>query len=410
MVRRAVFVITLLTVALSVHAQVTIQTGNTLSELISNLYGGNGIQLKPNGHAAHFGDTQDFQEFSAVLQKTLQARPVFPLPSSVGLVSYRFNEETGTYDRVETSFGPILAERATTSGRGHSNFAVSYTASDFQLFDGNESVALTLRHCLTDACFGNSGQPFLRDVINVDVRMKLKSQVVATSVIYGLTDRIDVGIILPYVRNDLNVFTNGVVIPDPGTAPGVHQFDPTVGDTPGQMAVGHAIGIGDIVLRGKMQLPLKLPLQTAVLGDVTLPTGDKEDFLGTGDLRVKTTFIASHTGKRFAPHLNVGYELNTKNSKLSTFDVRLGSEVVITPRMTLAGDIVSTLHPSTADEFRVDALNGETLIPRSEIDGALGVKWRLGPRSLLVVNLLRPMNNSGIRPENVFTFGMQAGL
>src|SRR5687768_18153849 len=126
----------LVSAAISVHAQVTVQSGRTLSELISNLYGGNGIQLRPNGHQAHFGDTQDFQEFSAVLQKTLQARPVFPLPSSVGVVSYRFNEETGTYDRVEDSLGPILAERATTSGRGHSNVAVSYTVSDFQSFDG----------------------------------------------------------------------------------------------------------------------------------------------------------------------------------------------------------------------------------------------------------------------------------
>ena len=395
--------------AISVHAQVTIQSGRTLSELISNLYGGNGIQLKPNGHQAHFGDTQDFQEFSAVLQKTLQARPVFPLPSSVGVVSYRFNEETGTYDRVENSFGPILAERATTSGRGHANVATSYTVSDFQSFGGAESVNLTLRHCLTDACFGNSGLAFLRDVIDVKVRLKLKSQVIATSVIYGMSDRIDVGIIVPYVRNDLNVFTEASVIPDPDTPAGVHQFDPAV-ETPGQMAVGHAIGIGDVVLRAKTQLSLKLPVQTAVLADVTLPTGEKEDFLGTGDFRLKATFIASRTGKRFAPHLNLGYEWNTGNSKLSTFDVRVGSEVMITPRVTLAGDLVSTLHPGTADEFRIRALDGQTLIPRSEIDGALGVKWRLGPRSLLVINLLRPMNSAGIRPENVFTFGMQAGL
>ena len=55
-------------------AQVTIQTGTSLSNLINNLYGGNGIQLKPNGHQAHFGTEQDFLEFTAALQKTLQAR------------------------------------------------------------------------------------------------------------------------------------------------------------------------------------------------------------------------------------------------------------------------------------------------------------------------------------------------
>lgn len=81
-------------------AQVTIQHGNTLSELINNLYGGNGIQLKDTGHSAHFGESQDFQNFSLTLQRVLQSRPLFPIPSAVGLVSYKFNDQTGTYERV----------------------------------------------------------------------------------------------------------------------------------------------------------------------------------------------------------------------------------------------------------------------------------------------------------------------
>src|SRR5437660_10064862 len=68
--------------------QVTFVKGDTLSQLISNLYGGNGIDLAHTGHEAHFGETRDFQNFSDTLQAALQSRSFIPVPSSVGLVSY----------------------------------------------------------------------------------------------------------------------------------------------------------------------------------------------------------------------------------------------------------------------------------------------------------------------------------
>jgi len=56
MLRRPVPVaLAILLLSTVASAQVTIQHGSTLSELINNLYGGNGIQLKETGHAAHVG-------------------------------------------------------------------------------------------------------------------------------------------------------------------------------------------------------------------------------------------------------------------------------------------------------------------------------------------------------------------
>ncbi|HET7711011.1 MAG TPA: transporter, partial [Thermoanaerobaculia bacterium] len=371
-------------------------------------------QLKPNQHEAHFGDTQDFQQFSEALQKTLQARPVFPVPSSVGLVSYKFNEETGTYEKVQGSLGPLLAERATTSGRGHVNLSFSHTFSDFESFNGSDTIPLTLRHCLTSACtFGrpvdDPALTYLKDVIAVDVRLKLKSSVLATAVTYGLTDRVDVGVVVPYIRNDLNVLTNARVIVDPTSNAAIHVFDPAI-ETPGQFGTAHALGIGDVILRGKFQVPAKLPFQTGVMADVTLPSGDKENFLGTGDLRVKGTFIVSKTSTRFSPHVNIGYELNTTNTDLSSVEYRAGSEIVARPRVTLLFDLLGTIQPSGDDEFRVRALGDESLIPRSVIDGALGAKWQFTDRATLNFNFLMPLNDSGIRPNSVVTFGVQFGM
>src|SRR5437868_14601500 len=119
---RSILLTSLLMLGATLSAQqVTIQHGNTLSELINNLYGGDGIQLANTGHQAHFGQTGDFQNFTAILQSVLQSRSFIPIPSAVGLVSYRFNEATGTYERVDGSLGSILAECGSTTGKGNFN-------------------------------------------------------------------------------------------------------------------------------------------------------------------------------------------------------------------------------------------------------------------------------------------------
>ena len=148
---------------------------------------------------------------------------------------------------------------------------------------------------------------------------------------------------------------------------------------------------------------------TAFLTDVTLPSGDKENFLGTGDLRLRAAFIASVSGKRFSPHLNLGYEWNSGTTELSNVDYRGGLEVMASPRLTLAADIVGTVFPSAGDQFRARALDGQSLIGRSVIDGAIGVKWAVNGRSVLVLNLLVPMNDAGIRPGSAITLGLQIG-
>src|SRR5262249_39604841 len=156
----------LLLIPIAGGQQVTIQHGRTLTELINNLYGGNGIDLAHTGHEAHFGQTGDFQAFSGTLEAALQSRSFIPVPSSVGLVSYRFNEATGTYERVEGALGPILTERGSTSGRGTLNFSATYTFANYETINGSDSIELILRHCRTEACtFGQPNLPFLNDTI-----------------------------------------------------------------------------------------------------------------------------------------------------------------------------------------------------------------------------------------------------
>ena len=49
-----------------------------------------------------------------------------PLPSPAAGFTYAFDPATGTFRRTTRSFGPILAERAETIGRGRLSVGFNY--------------------------------------------------------------------------------------------------------------------------------------------------------------------------------------------------------------------------------------------------------------------------------------------
>ncbi|MBW3564853.1 MAG: hypothetical protein KY459_09015 [Acidobacteria bacterium] len=388
----------------------TIVEADTLAGLINGLYGGDGIQLKEFfGHEAHF-EGEGFIQFARTLQSTLQSRSLFPIPSSVGAISYSFNEQTGTYERVEGALGPVLAERGTTSGKGSLNITLGYSTAEFSELNGSEDIGIVLRHCLREACILNNDPnlPIYQDFIDVTMNINLRTEAVVASIVYGLTDDIDVGLVLPYLHNDLTVETNAVIIKQPDSIEGVHNFDIEL-ETPRQYGRASATGIGDIIARSKFRLPGQRAFDMAALVDVKFPSGKEEDFLGSGDLTVKGTFAASKRGTRFIPHGNIGYELNTDDTSLSFFEYRLGSEVFINPRVTLALDLIGIIRPTIPEEFIVEELDLQ-LLDRSEIDGSLAAKFRVTDNAVAIVDLLVPLNDGGIRPDNSITFGLQWGL
>ncbi len=392
-------------------AQVTVQHGATLSGLINNLYGGNGIQLKNTGHQAHFGQSGDLEAFTSTLQHVLQSHSLFPIPSAVGLVSYRFNEQTGTYERVQGSLGPLLADRGVTTGKGTLTISGTYNFSDFDRVNGADSIDLVLRHCLLPVCTGgNPNAPFLTDTIDVNVKFRLKSQALTLSTVYGVSNNLDIGLVVPYIRNDLQVSANAVIVPGPDSPVGPHVFDPSV-ETPGQYGTGTAIGIGDIVARAKLRILPKLAnVDSAILADVMVPTGDNENFLGTGELRAKLTYVGSVKIRKLIPHINIGYEANFKESKLNAIDYRLGTEYALRDSVTLSAELLGIGRPSSGGLFQSPVLVGRPLVARSEIDGALGGKWQLSKNRAFLFNFIVPLNETGVRASSVVTAGIQGTL
>src|SRR4029077_5300559 len=87
-----------------------------LSDLISGLYGGNGITLANNtGHEAHFA--QESGDALNQLNRQLGSGfGVIPFSSSAGNFAFGFNSELGTFVNTTDTLGPIFAERAPTVG------------------------------------------------------------------------------------------------------------------------------------------------------------------------------------------------------------------------------------------------------------------------------------------------------
>jgi hypothetical protein len=310
----------------------------------------------------------------------------FPLGSSTGGLTYVFDESVGTFRRGSPSFGPMFAERALTIGRRKLSVGFNYQHTRYDTFEGQNlrdgSIKFYLRHqdCCTfnlipDPPYSEFSQtpngtrltvPFEGDIIEASLTLKARTDTTAVFANYGLTDRWDVGVAVPFVSVKLDASVTAQiirlvtcagrrVIPDPvplDCVPGTHTFDdanPNATETVHHD--GHASGLGDVVLRTKYRLLSAAGGGLAAAVDVRLPTGDENDLLGAGGVQAKFLIVASSQRGRVGEHVNVGYTA-AKGDVAGTFAEQTvaslpheinysgGAELVATPRLTIMGDVV----------------------------------------------------------------------
>lgn len=339
------------------------QTG--LRDLLTNFLQ-EGITLAPpasgRSHVAHFNslDSPQFlalRQFNEELANQLSS---FPLASSAGGFTYRFDPALG-FTRATASFGPIYADRADTIGRGKFNLGFNYSHFDFDrindmsLRDGD--VKLVFQHV-------GVGTYVQGDVITARLSLKIKTDIAAVVMTYGVSDRFDVGAAIPLVRVDLSAKTDATIqrlATGPSDNPAtIHRFSGERSSATFQ-DIGSATGVGDIVLRGKFRLVRGSGGGLALAADVRLPTGEERDLLGTGATQARASLIGSlHLGN-FSPHVNGGYTWSTKPP-----DDR------------------------TADEKNPP--DGGTPLPRRtiphEVSYTAGFDWAVHPRVTVVVDVL----------------------
>lgn len=382
-----------------------------------------------------------------------------PLGSSAGGFSYTFDPALGTFVRASRSFGPSFAERATTIGRRRISLGVNYQHTSYNRFEGQDledgSIKFYLRHqeCCTAGgppvppFFGVIQQPngtrlnpfFEGDVIEAALSLNVRTDTVALFANYGLTDRWDVALAVPFVRVDLEASVLATIkrLATQGNDL-IHTFEMGNPNATSRTFArsGTATGLGDIVLRSKFRVAGNPRSALALALDARLPTGDQDNLLG-GSGQTKLFVVGSTGTDRLAEHVNVGYTFSRGSHDPSAvaitglgslpdeFNYAAGVEFVATPRLTLLGDIVgrtlrdtgrlrveskrfdfqpldASLPPSFTnfDEFAAMPGNLNLLL------GTAGAKFNPAGDLLISASVLFPLTDAGLRSRWTTVVGL----
>ena len=336
------------------------------------------------------------------------------------------------------SFGPVFAERAETLGMGRFFLGLEATAFQVTNFSGvpADNLVLNFFHEDSNVALGPDpglGLPFFeRDVLQVRTNLDLDYTVATAVLSAGLTSFLDVGFAVPVVRTSLRGTANAQILPLGNAL--AHRFDGTA-EAPVLQASnsvsGSATGIGDVSARVKVNLTggttvgrAPPPVGMALLADVTFPTGQEEDLLGLGEGRGRALAILSLDQGGFSPHLNAGYLLREGNLRDSNFDrdavlATVGFDAHASDAVTVGADLITRWELADAEHPMpgpVTFVGRPTLtvesssIPdaaRQFIDLAVGLKYMLGKDMILVTNALLPIRAAGLRPDVLWTLGLQ---
>jgi hypothetical protein len=241
---------------------------------------------------------------------------------------------------------------------------------------------------------------------------------------YGVTNQLDVSVVVPFVSVDASVRSEAQVRRIGTTNAETHFFrtlDDDIGDRRVFTAFGEASGLGDIVVRFKQGFRKREHTGAALGLDVRLPTGDEHNLLGTGAPGIQPFLVWSGAFGPVSPHVNAGYQWNGSSVLASSpgsgvasdlpdvATYSFGGVVAVHPRLTAAVDLLGRYvidSPRLRREtFR--ALDGVTLIPNisfgkgsfNELNAAIGIKLNVAGPLLLNANVLMRLNSVGLRDK-----------
>lgn len=411
-------------VATLVAGPAAAQSSDKLAFLIPTLYGPSGLVVDsearlPSGetHSAHFNSAfqAEFTQFNIALASQLAA---VPLPSSASGFTYELDPTLGVFQRSTQSFGPILAERAETIGRGKFSVGFSYQLFTFDTLEGLslDQVPAVFTH---DSPASGGRADIVTTLNSIDARV---GQATAFFT-YGLLGSVDLSVAVPLVTVEMDVASDASVQRiGTATSPATHFFRDANGGFGGSRRYagsGTASGIGDVILRLKTTV-LKSGQTAMALGvDSRIPTGDEEDLLGSGAPGVKPFLVLSFSSKNFAPHFNLAYQWNgdsvlagniltgEKGDMPDQVLYAAGLDVGLNEKVTLAVDVLGRY---VIDSPRLRSTIFRTIdvgstFPNihfetgsfSVVDGAVGLKINLGGKLLADFNALFNLNNAGLR-------------
>jgi len=346
----------------------------------------------------------------------------YPVASASSSVTYAFNPKTETFERQTRVLGPIIGERAETIGKGQIDISVSYSGVDFSTINGNSLGDLVNQPSINGrvVSFPVPGGVVLKDgrftnflPVLVHANIDVQADIGTPSITYGVTPDFDVNLSLPLLQTYLNVKVNETV-PDPR----LPQFmlpacmnGSAAPTTCGSTSINHqvadrATGFGDLLLRLKYVLQRDTPVDLAAGLGVSFPSGNPDNFQGTGNYQVQPELIVSKIiADRFEPLLNLGVNINADNVDLSSFRWAVGSTAKVYGPLTAAAVFLGTneFNPQTT----ISAPFFFQINRNDYYNFSFGMRCLFAETGVVSANVIVPLNRDGLRTDYIPTIGIE---
>jgi hypothetical protein len=366
----------------------------------------------------------------ALSTNILTESAVIPLPSGSAGFEYAFNPSLNVFERTSIGLGAIFSERVNTLGKGVFAFGVSYVRQDFDTFNGQSLSRLQLNRRLFPG--QESLGPFLdTGIVQGQVNLKIKTNSVAIYGIYGITDWIDVSLLLPLTEISLKARSQlqqgsptlrddfAAFLPDPrcgierarnnqcrvsdfiilrgSPLEGIGTRFTFLQGIQRDKVDKSRFGVGDLVIRAKARLLDSYWGSFGSLAELTFPTGNKKNFLGDDAFKARFLILYSKSlfENRLNFHLNGGGKITTQSANKNTLEYGSAIDFMLTQRLSLIAEMIGS--------WRVDPEG----LPRHFLDGAFGFKTNPFAGLILHASFRIPATNDGLRSDLVYLAGLE---
>ncbi len=416
------------------------QLNETFIDIFDSFLSRDALQTSPGEHAGHFKPASDrANEVLTPALSRLVTNNIASFPLSATAVGVSFDLSTGQPVSIVESLGPIFAEVGRTLGKGKVNAGINYTYLGLEKFRGLNTR--DMRFSFTHSDVNNSGElgddPNESDVMDVFLDLDVNASIFAFFATLGVTKNLDIGVAIPMINVNMSGEPSAIVhsftFAHQGTAN--HNFD-TLSSNPVLMKTAEPYdtetsGIGDLTVRLKYSFLRGRGLNLATLLDVRLPTGDEENFLGTGHTNARLIGILSGKIGDFTPHLNLGYDYRGDEMESDEVEFALGFDQKLVPGLTFAADFLGEINLEKENFFDAFAdkaaivdrapgggqstrtINLSNIPDRSDeniYNAAIGLRFAPSENLILLGNILLPLNDAGLRSNIAATFGLAVFL
>jgi hypothetical protein len=406
-------------------------------------------------HAAHFSAGPGLTSAPAALNAAL-ALQLADLPGAPAAGGVMFSRD-GSGDALHNVYGTSYSARGLTLGAGRLGGAITFQDTNYETLDGANIRDGGINFLFThQQCCGNTN-----DVLQQTVFVRLNRKVTSFVLNYGVSDRFDVGVVVPIVQVTMAARIASRILRVGTVAdPSVHSFDPlfrathtTYLDVDYAKSGGASFGVdgttargfGDIQFSGKLGLATSPSNALAVTLSLSVPTGRSDDFLGTGALRVTPGVAWSAVSGPVSPHVTAGYSYarGSLSARLQdaypsqSLDLKVptvinwtaGFDLALAPRVTLLVDALGR-RVDNVQRFATgqtvfatgvpggppaDVAAGTDLITDgrralSQVFGTVGGRFNLGGPVFATATVFFPVVKGGLMPRTAAVFGIDYGF